>query len=190
MSKPSRVAVYCGASVKIPEVHRSLARDVGRALAQNDITLVYGAGCIGMMGELANACLDANGKVIGVIPSRLETPEVAHKGLTETIVVDSMHARKQLMVGLSDAIVALPGGYGTLDELFEAITWRQLGYHDKPVFLVDRDGFYNSLLTFLAHAEHEGFLRAEHRSLLRVVRDADSLIEGLIEHTKPKSRIA
>ena len=131
------------------------------------------------MGAVATACLGAGGRVVGVIPTRLETAEVAHPGLTETIVVDSMHARKQLMVGLSDAIVALPGGYGTLDELFEAITWRQLGYHDKPVFLLDPDGYYRSLLAFLDHAVLEGFVRAEHRALLRVFDGIDSLLEEL-----------
>jgi uncharacterized protein (TIGR00730 family) len=190
MTNPRRVAVYCGSSARASTPHRELARDVGAALAKAGIILVYGAGRTGLMGEVADACLRENGSVVGVIPSRLVSAEVAHAGLTELIEVDSMHARKQMMVGLSDAIVALPGGFGTLDELFEAITWRQLGYHDKPVILVDSDGYYDSLLAFLTHAEHKGFLRREHRELLIVVRDAAELVHELGVRCFPRPRLA
>lgn len=179
MARPTRIAVYCGSSSHVSESHRNVARSLGEALAEAGVTVVYGGGRVGLMGQVADGCLARGGHVIGIIPTRLETAEVAHAGLSELIVVDSMHARKQLMVGLSDAVVALPGGFGTLDELFEAVTWRQLGYHDKPVAILDPDGYYEDLLRFLARAESERFLRAEHRSLLSVERSIASLLSFL-----------
>lgn len=189
MSLPKRVAVYCGSSQAVDPVHLDLAFAAGRALAENGITVVYGGGRIGLMGKVADAALAHGGKVIGVIPTRLQSAEVAHDGLTELIVVDSMHARKQLMVGLSDAVIALPGGYGTLDELFEAVTWKQLGYHDKPVVLLDDSGYYDDLLRFLARAERERFLRAGHRQLLGVTNSVDGLLAYLDLHCNPGPRI-
>lgn len=173
---PKRVAVYCGSSTAVDPSHLELAAEVGRAFAERAITVVYGGGRIGLMGAVADAALTTGGQVIGVIPTRLQSSEVAHAGLSELIVVDSMHARKQLMVGLSDAVVALPGGYGTLDELFEALTWRQLGYHDKPVVVLDPHGYYDDLMRFLERAERERFLRPGHRALLAL----ETSIEGLI----------
>lgn len=179
MPRPSRVAVYCGSSTRVSSEHLALGRRVGVAFAEAGITVVYGGGRVGLMGQVADGALSRGGQVIGVIPTRLETAEVAHAGLSELIVVDSMHARKQLMVGLSDAIVALPGGYGTLDELFEAVTWRQLGYHDKPVVVLDPDGYYDHLVRFLEHAQEQHFLRAEHRALLAVERSVEALTARL-----------
>lgn len=186
---PKRVAVYCGSSTSVDPIHLELAFRVGQAFAQNGITVVYGGGRVGLMGKVADAALANGGKVIGVIPTRLQSPEVAHDGLSELIVVDSMHARKQLMVGLSDAVVALPGGYGTLDELFEAVTWKQLGYHDKPVVVLDPTGYYDDLMRFLERAEAERFLREGHRELLGLTSSIDGLLAYLEIHASPRPRI-
>jgi len=189
MALPRRVVVYCGSSTRVSSRYLAIAREVGARFASEGITLIYGAGRIGLMGACADACLEAGGKVLGVIPTRLESNEVAHEGLSELIVVDSMHARKQLMVGLADAIVALPGGFGTLDELFEALTWRQLGYHDKPVLVCDPVGYYDSLMAFLEHAETEAFVREEHRAQLTVTHSVEALIAALGTLSQPRPRI-
>lgn len=189
MSLPSRVVVYCGSSTRVSDRYLAIARSVGARFAAEGITLIYGGGRIGLMGAAADACLEAGGQVLGVIPSRLETNEVGHDGLSELIAVDSMHARKQLMVGLADAIVALPGGYGTLDELFEALTWKQLGYHDKPVLLFDPVGYYDSLLAFLEHSVEEAFVRPQHREDLTTTRTIDELITELTSRSSERRRI-
>ncbi len=144
------------------------ARDTARLLAQSGIELVYGGGHVGLMGALADEALTHGGRVVGVIPEHLMRPEVAHQGLTELIVVDSMHTRKQTMAMRSDAFIALPGGFGTIEEMFEMLTWLQLRLQDKPVGLLNVAGYFDSLLQFLEHAASEGLIRREHRDLLRV----------------------
>jgi uncharacterized protein (TIGR00730 family) len=152
---------------------------MGRHLAQAGIGLVYGGGSVGLMGEVAAAALAAGGEVIGVIPEKLQALELGMEGLTELQVVADMHARKKAMADQSDAFVALPGGYGTLEELFEAITWLQLGYHDKPVGLLDVDGYYQPLVAFLRHTVGEGFVRPLHAPLVQVGDDPAELLHRL-----------
>lgn len=173
-----RIAVYCGASHGLRPEYAAMAMRLGQQLAERNIELVYGGGEVGLMGVLANAVLEHGGRVIGVIPDWLARHEIAHPALTELHVVDSMHARKALMADLSDAFIALPGGFGTLDELFEMLTWAQLGLHSKPGALLDVGGYFARLLEFLDHASREGFLRAEHRSLLPVFQDGAALLDS------------
>lgn len=142
---------------------------LGRHLAERGLTLVYGGGAVGLMGTVADAALAAGGEVIGIIPQSLQEAEIGHKGLTRLEVVDGMHARKARMAELADAFIALPGGLGTLEELFEVWTWGQLGYHAKPLGLLEVNGFYDPLLTFLDHLVDERFVRAEHRGMLQRV---------------------
>jgi len=171
-----RVCVFCGSSTGARPEYPALARAVGGALAAAGIGLVYGGGRVGMMGEVADAALAGGGEVIGVIPKALATLELAHPGLTHLHVVESMHARKATMAELSDGFIALPGGLGTLEELFEIITWSQLGIHGKPVGLLDTEGYFRGLLEFLDHATSERFVRPEHRGLLLAGRDPDALL--------------
>ena len=172
-----RVAVFCGSSGEARPVYFEAARAVGTALAGLGIEVVYGGGRVGLMGAVADAALAAGGRVIGVIPEKLQALEVGHSGLTELHVVADMHTRKQMMARFSDAFIALPGGLGTLDEVFESATWTQLNYHLKPVGLLDVNGFFGSLVTFLLHAGREGFIRPQHQSLIQV----DATIEGLLQ---------
>ena len=151
-------------------------------LASRRLTLVYGGGCVGLMGELANSVLDAGGEVVGVIPRSLVEMEVAHTGVTELHVVDSMHERKALMADLSDGFVALPGGLGTLEELFEVLTWAQLGLHEKPCGLLEVAGYFQHLIAFLEQAVEERFLREAHRGLLLVENCPAALLDRLADH--------
>ncbi|VCU70529.1 LOG family protein YvdD [Pigmentiphaga humi] len=173
------VCVYCGASAGKDPAYAQLARDVGRTMAQRGLRLVYGGGSVGLMGEIADAALAAGGPVTGIIPERLWDREIGHKGLNDMFVVPSMHARKARMVELSDAFVALPGGFGTLDELFEVLTWKQIGYHDKPIGLLNAYGYYDTLLAFARHAHEQGFVRADHLDLLIVDTDIGRLLDRL-----------
>jgi len=173
------VCVYCGASTGNDPIYAEVAQQFGRTLAQRGLRLVYGGGSVGLMGHVANAALEAKGAVTGVIPERLWEREVGHKGLSEMFVVPTMHARKARMVELSDAFVALPGGFGTLDELFEVLTWQQLGYHTKPVGLLNANGYYDALLAFARHAHEQGFVRAVHLDALIVDTDIDRLLDRL-----------
>ena len=179
MADLERVCVFCGSSPGSDPAYVESGRRLGALLARRRIGLVYGGGRIGIMGALADAVLEAGGEVIGVIPKALATKEVAHRGLTRLHVVASMHERKAMMAELSDAFVALPGGLGTLEELFEVATWSQLGLHRKPIGLLDVNGYYDHLLAFLDHAVRERFVSAEHRAIIRTARDAEALIEGL-----------
>jgi uncharacterized protein (TIGR00730 family) len=147
--------------------------------------LVYGGARIGLMGAIADRVLELQGEVIGVIPRALAEKEVAHAGLSQLHVVDSMHARKALLTKLSDGFIAMPGGYGTLDELCEALTWGQLGIHDKPVGLLNTAGYFDRLLAFLDHARGEGFLQSEHRTMVQVSADPDDLLDRLAAYTPP-----
>ncbi len=180
-----RVAVFCGSSDAVAPVYREHARRFGRLLAEQDIGLVYGGGRVGLMGEVADGALRAGGQVYGVIPDKLQAREVGHSGLTELFVVSSMHARKQIMSSMADAFVVLPGGFGTLDETFEAVTWTQLGYHRKPVGLLDVGGFFEPLVAFLDHAAGEGFVRPVHRQLVLHDTDAERLLQRMAEVELP-----
>jgi uncharacterized protein (TIGR00730 family) len=153
-----RVAIYCGSRTGQRPEYAAAAREVGQTLARRGIAMVYGGGGVGLMGVAADAALAAGGKVIGVIPRGLRTQELAHAGLTSMIEVESMHARKQRMMQLADAFIALPGGIGTMDELFEAWTWMQLGIHGKPVGWLNVAGYFDPLLAFLARMRDDGFL--------------------------------
>jgi uncharacterized protein (TIGR00730 family) len=175
----NNVCVFCGACVGGPAVYAEAGRRLGALLAGRGLGLVYGAGHVGLMGVLADAALAAGGRVVGVIPQDLVDRELAHTALTELIVVDTMHQRKALMAERSDAFVALPGGYGTLDETFEILTWAQLGLHSKPVGLLNVAGYFDGLLAWLDHAGREGFLRAKHRDLLLVDDEAERLLDRL-----------
>lgn len=174
-----RIAVYCGSSDDVAPRYFELAREVGRTLAARGIGIVYGGGRVGLMGAVADAALDASGSVFGVIPRRLQDREVGHTGLTELFVVDSMHARKAMMTYLSDAFIALPGGFGTLEEIIEVATLAILGYHHKPVGLLDADGYYDHLLAFIDRAATDGFVRPQHRELLQVADRVDVLLGRL-----------
>lgn len=173
------LCVYCGASTGADPQFVEAAQVLGQTVAQRDIRLVYGGGSVGLMGEVANAALNAGGKVTGVIPEALWKREVGHPGLTEIAVVPTMHARKAQLIDLSDAFVALPGGFGTLDELFEVLTWQQIGYHHKPVGLLNIAGYYDSLLSFIQQALSQGFVRGAHVESLIVDTDVGRLIDRL-----------
>ncbi|ULX53516.1 Rossman fold protein, TIGR00730 family [Cupriavidus taiwanensis] len=162
------VCVYCGSSPGNRPEYAEGARLLGRTLAENDLTLVYGGGKVGLMGIVADAVLEHGGRAVGIIPEALMQKEVGHRGLTELHVVRNMHERKQMMADRADAFVAMPGGVGTFEELFETFTWLQLGYHAKPVGLLNLAGFYDGMLGFLSHAVREGFLKQVHADLLHV----------------------
>ncbi|UQA58691.1 TIGR00730 family Rossman fold protein [Polyangium aurulentum] len=174
-----RIAVYCGSSGGVGPHYLEAARGVGAFLASRNIDVVYGGGRVGMMGAVADAALAAGGKVYGVIPERLKTREIAHEGLTELFVVDSMHARKMMMASLADAFIGLPGGWGTFEEVFEVVTWSQLNYHKKPVGLLNVKGYFDHLVSFLDHAATEGFIRPIHRPLLASANDMETLLDRL-----------
>jgi uncharacterized protein (TIGR00730 family) len=179
------VCVYCGSSVGNHPVFADAARSLGRTLVEQNLSLVYGGGHVGLMGIVADAVLDAGGEVTGVIPQALMDTEVGHDRLTRLFVVKDMHERKALMAEYADGFIAMPGGIGTLEELFEALTWAQLGFHEKPVGLFNVDGFYNKLIEFLNQLTAQGFLRPEHRDLLIVQTEAHTLIEHLKKFTMP-----
>jgi uncharacterized protein (TIGR00730 family) len=160
-------------------MYSDAARQLGRLLAGRGLGLVYGGGHVGLMGILADAVLTAGGRVVGVIPQDLVDRELAHTGLSELIVVDTMHQRKAIMAERSDAFVALPGGYGTLDETFEILTWAQLGLHDKPVGLLNVSGFFDGLLAWIDRAVREDFVKPKNRELLTVDDDAERLLGRL-----------
>lgn len=177
------VCVFCGASPGASPVYQEAAVALGRHLAERGLTLVYGGGAVGLMGTVADAALAAGGEVIGIIPQSLQEAEIGHKGLTRLEVVDGMHARKARMAELADAFIALPGGLGTLEELFEVWTWGQLGYHAKPLGLLEVNGFYDPLLTFLDHLVDERFVRAEHRGMLQRGASPEALLDALAAWT-------
>jgi uncharacterized protein (TIGR00730 family) len=178
-----RVLVFCGSSPGRGPEYVRCASELGRLLAARGLELVYGGASVGLMGALADSALAAGGTVIGVIPTRLVEREIAHAGLTKLHVVETMHERKALMAELSDAVIALPGGTGTLDELFELFTWKQLGLHRKPIGLLDVDGYWQTLVAFLEHAANERFLHAEHLETLLVDVSAPMLLDRLASHT-------
>jgi uncharacterized protein (TIGR00730 family) len=180
-----RVCVFCGSSVGSRPEYAAAARRTGELIAGAGLGLVYGGGNIGLMGVLADAALRAGGEVIGVIPAALQAKELAHTGLSELFVVATMHERKAKMADLSDGFVALPGGYGTLDELFEILTWAQLGIHGKPVALLDVSGFFAPLLSAVDHITGEQFVRPRHRNLLRLAKAPEQLLDVLFGTPPP-----
>ncbi|MEP9318574.1 TIGR00730 family Rossman fold protein [Pseudomonas sp. LABIM340] len=173
------ICIFCGASPGATPIYQEAAEALGRHLAENGIQLIYGGGAVGLMGMVANAALAAGGEVIGIIPQSLKDAEVGHSGLTRLEVVDGMHARKARMAELSDAFIALPGGLGTLEELFEVWTWGQLGYHAKPLGLLEVNGFFDPLLTFLDHLVQERFVRQPHRDMLQRAASPAELVSAL-----------
>lgn len=181
------VCVFCGSNTGKGETYSRAARALAAAVAQRSLRLVYGGGSIGLMGVLGEAALAAGGHVIGVTPRRLLEREVVHKGLTELHVVETMNERKALMAQISDAFIALPGGMGTLDELFEMVTWNQLGFHRKPCGLLDAAGYFRPLMAFLDHAVTERFVTPEHRAMLIVEEDAARLLARLTSEPPPES---
>lgn len=180
------VCVFCGSASGTNPVYAEVARELGRVLASRNLALVYGGGRVGLMGEVASATLAAGGTVIGVIPHSLAVKEIAQEDCTELIVVDTMHERKSRMADRSDAFVALPGGYGTCDELFEILTWAQLGIHNKPVAVLNVNGFFTPLLAWLDHVVTEGLLRPKHRELLLVAESVPELLARLEAWTPPE----
>ncbi len=175
--------VFCGSAPGARPAYLQAARELGAALAQREVTVIYGGGHIGMMGALADSALATGGRVVGVIPEHLMRPEVAHQRLTELLVVDSMHTRKRVMASRADAFIVLPGGYGTLEEMFEMVTWRQLRLHAKPVGLVNVAGYFDHLLDFLAHARQEQFIRPQHHRLLSVDAGIEAMLDKLQQQT-------
>jgi uncharacterized protein (TIGR00730 family) len=180
------VCVFCGSASGANPVYAAVARELGAALAARKLGLVYGGGRVGLMGQVATAALAAGGDVLGVIPHSLAKKEIAQEDCTELIVVDTMHERKALMADRADAFVALPGGYGTCDELFEIITWAQLGIHRKPVAILNVNGFFTPLLAWLDHITTEGLLRPKHRALMLVADTVPALLDMLATWTPPE----
>jgi len=179
------VCVYCGSSSRVNSLYKEAAGQLGTLLAEAGIELVYGGGRVGLMGIVADAALAAGGRVTGIIPGHLQALEVDHPGLTELVVVDSMHERKRMMVDRSDAFVVLPGGLGTLDEAFEVVTWKQLRLHDKPVVLADIGGFWAPLRALLDHISAEGFVTGGTDGLYTVVGRIDQVLDAARGQPEP-----
>jgi len=173
------VCVFCGSSTGIRESYTVNARFLGRILTENNVTLVYGGGNVGLMGVIADAVIEAGGKTIGVMPKSIAELEIVHDNLTELYLVDTMAERKEMMAKLSDAFIAMPGGFGTLDELSEILTYNQLRIFDKPMGLLNIDGYFDGLLNFFDHAVSERFVRKEHRKNILVANDSEELLGKL-----------
>ncbi|MFQ5942252.1 MAG: TIGR00730 family Rossman fold protein [Anaerolineales bacterium] len=174
-----RIVVYCGSSGDVPQVYLDAAREMGRSLAESGISLVYGGGATGLMGAVADAVLENGGEVIGVTIEQFNSMELGHRNLTELYVMDNLQERKTKMLDLSDGIVALPGGLGTFDELMEGLTWAQLGYHQKPVGLLNTNDYFDPLVSMLDHARAEGFLFVKQADLLISDSEPSRLLERL-----------
>jgi uncharacterized protein (TIGR00730 family) len=184
------VCVYCGSSGAVAARYREAAAELGAGLAAAGIETVFGGGRVGLMGLLADAALAAGGRVTGIIPIRLRDAEVAHSGLSELVVVDGMHERKRLMAERADAFAVLPGGIGTLDELFEILSWRQLGLHGKPIFLVDVGGYWAPLRVLLGHIVEAGFAKPQTSRLVCAVPSVAALMAALAAEPRAAARIA
>jgi uncharacterized protein (TIGR00730 family) len=179
------VCVYCGSSDEVPKKYIEAARDMGAAMAARGLQLVYGGGSTGLMGAVADAVLEAGGEVIGVLPVHFNKPELAHGRLTKLELVDGMHPRKARMAELADAFIALPGGLGTLEEVFEALTWAQIGLHAKGIGFLNVYGYYDHLLKFLDHANKEGFTFWEHQKLYQQADTPEALLDHLAAYQPP-----
>ncbi|HET6566215.1 MAG TPA: TIGR00730 family Rossman fold protein [Xanthomonadales bacterium] len=183
-----RVCVYCGSNPGRQPIYREAAAELGRELVRRDIALVYGGASIGVMGAVANAVLENGGEVIGVIPQSLAIREVAHNNLTELIVVTSMHERKAQMAELADGFVALPGGWGTFEEIFEILTWAQLGIHSKPCGLLNIANYFDHLALFLQHAMDERFVREEYKPMIIMEQQPETLLDRFSQYQPPQVR--
>lgn len=181
----NRIVVFCGSSFGSEPIFTKTAKQLGQAMAKQNIGLVYGGANVGLMGAVADGALAAGGEVIGILPNFLKSRELAHQGLSELILVESMHERKAKMNELSDGIIALPGGIGTLEELFEMLTWGVLGLHKKPVGIVNVDGFYNDLLNMLDTMVNKGFLAESYRHMLLASDDIDDLLTQMQNYQAP-----
>lgn len=180
------VCVYCGSSDKMSDDYLNCARQMGAAIARRNMVLSYGAGCTGMMGAVADGALQAGGEVVGVIPEMFATPALMHNGLTRLEIVSNMHIRKQRLEEISDAFIALPGGYGTFEEFFEILTWAQIGLHSKPVGLLNCSHYFDPLLSAIEHARTEGFIYAEHQSLFVCEEQPDGLLDQMEQYRYPR----
>ena len=180
-----RICVYCGSNPGKSAEFLQSARTLAGELVRRDIGLVYGGASVGIMGEIADTVLAGGGEVIGVIPQALVDKEVSHSGLTELKIVDSMHERKEIMADISEGFIALPGGLGTIEEIFEVLTWAQLGFHKKPCALLNVKGYYDKLTQFLNHAVAEGFIANTHREMLLVEEEPHRLLEIMAAYTAP-----
>jgi len=180
-----RITVFCASSFGTDKIYEEQAIALGRTLAEQNIELVYGGANVGLMGAVADGTLNAGGKVIGVLPNFLRSKEIAHQGLTELILVESMHERKTKMNELCDGIIALPGGFGTLEELFEMLTWAQLGLHKKPIAILNVNGFYDSLLELLQTMTEKGLLKEVNQKMLLVSEDIEDLLNQMKNYIPP-----
>lgn len=180
-----RICVYCGSSSGELPAYLESARILARELVKHDIGLVYGGASVGLMGEIADTVLEAGGEVIGVIPQSLVEKEVSHHGLTELKIVSSMHERKSIMAEISDGFIALPGGLGTIEELFEMLTWSQLGFHRKPCAILNVANYYDKLSLFLEHAVEQGFIKNIHREMLLVEEEPKKLLKVMATYKSP-----
>lgn len=183
------LCIFCGSADGVAEIFIQAAQQVGQLLAHKKIRLIYGGGRTGLMGALADAALAAGGEVIGVITRSMNTPALAHPGLTRLEVTETIHQRKARMYALADGYLALPGGYGTLDELFETLTWGQIGEHDRPIGLLNVAGYYDPLLEMLDRAVQEGFLFPEHRQALLCDADPERLLQAMRNHRHPHEAV-
>jgi len=181
-----RITVFCGSSFGTEDIYRSQAMALGKSLAQKGIELVYGGANVGLMGTVADGVLSEGGRVTGVLPHFLQSKEIAHEGLTELILVDSMHERKTKMNDLCDGVIALPGGFGTLEEFFEMLTWAQLGLHKKPIAVLNIDGFYDALNVLIQVMVDKGFLKAVNQEMLLVSDNIDELLTKMSEYVAPE----
>lgn len=181
-----RITVFCGSSSGTADVYRSQASILGKTLAKRNIELIYGGANVGLMGALADGALSENGKVIGVLPDFLKSKEIAHDNLTELIIVASMHERKAKMNELCDGVIALPGGYGTLEEFFEMLTWAQLGLHQKPIAVLNVDGYFDALITLVETMVSKGFLKEINQEMLIISNNIDDLLNKMECYIAPK----
>lgn len=181
-----KICVFCGSSFGNNKSYSDTANLLGNLIAKKNIELVYGGASVGLMGEIASAVLKAGGKVTGVIPKQLLEKEVAHTGLNDLRIVGSMHERKSLMADLSDGFIAMPGGFGTLEEVFEIVAWGQLNFHNKPLGLLNVNGYYNNLIKFLDHSVNENFIKPEHREMILVNNDPEAMLIQLQNYIPPK----
>lgn len=184
------ITVFCGSSTGNEAQFKEQAYQLGKTLAIHNIGLIYGGAGIGLMGAVANGTLEHGGTVTGVLPRFLQNKEIAHAGLTELILVDTMHERKQKMNELSDGVIALPGGYGTLEELFEMLTWAQLSLHEKPIGILNIDGFYDELVAMIDKMVQKGFLRQEYKEMIIVSTDIEQLIHAMQHYQVPAEKWA
>jgi uncharacterized protein (TIGR00730 family) len=189
MPKIKSLCVYCGSSTPKNEKHREAGKRLGDIMVENDVQLVYGGARVGLMGIIADAVLAGHGTVIGIIPEHLQNYEVGHTGVTKLHIVENMHVRKMMMFDTSDAFAVMPGGYGTLDEMFEMLTWRQLHMHDKPIVLVDVDGYWQPLRQLLDYIIAQGYAQPNTRELLAIVESVDDVLPTLEKMPPPRHSV-